>query len=237
MSKKLLISNILNITEDTTPPTDGLLAWYDASDRTGNTSLNDKSGNGKSLDCTITWATYNTNSIDIPYGAAYTSATTYDLQSSGEFSIVYHIDTTNSVTDPSTTDTQKSWNSRLMCMSGAYTDTIGYWTSMYGNGMLMFYNGAQIMGDNTIDTPPLGDTIVCVTASVDEFKVYINGSLVYTATNTANRILGYLSIALLGVSSYSNMNSYTYYSSYVYNKVLTESEVLQLYNYEMNVSR
>lgn len=231
MSKKLLISNALNIIEEVSPPTDGLLAWYDASDRTENTSLNDKSGNGKSLDCTNTWATFNTNSIDIGYGGAYTTTTIYDLEGSKEFSIVYHIDTTNCRTNIG------SWESRLICMSGAYTDTIGYWLSMAGNGMLMFYNGSQIMGDNTIDTPPLGDTIVCVTASVSTFKVYINGSLITTVSNTANRILDYLSVALLGVSSYYNMNSYTYYSSYVYNKVLTESEVVQIYNYEVNVSR
>ena len=230
MSKKLLISNALNIIE-VSPPTEGLLAWYDASDRTGNTSLNDKSGNGKSLDCTITWATFNTNSIDIGYGTAYTTPTTYNLQSSGEFSIVYHIDTTNCRTDIA------SWNSRLMCMSGLYTDTIGYWMSMAGNDILMFYNGSQILPDNSIATPPLGDTIVCITASVSTFKVYINGSLVTTVSNTAKRILDYLSIALLGVSSYANMNSYTYYSSYVYNKVLTDSEVLQIYNYEVSIPR
>ena len=231
MSKKLLISNALNIIEEVSPPTEGLLAWYDASDRTGNTSLNDKSGNGKSLDCNTTWATFNTNSIDVDYGLAYTTPTTYNLQGSGEFSIVYHIDTTNCRTDIA------SWNSRLMCMSGAYTDTIGYWMSMAGNGILMYYNGSQILPDNSIATPPLGDTVVCVTASVSTFKVYINGSLVTTASNTAQRILDYLSIALLGVSSYANMNSYTYYSSYVYNKVLTNSEVLQIYNYEVSIPR
>lgn len=230
MSKKLLISNALNIIE-VSPPTEGLLAWYDASGRTGNTSLNDKSGNGKNLDCTITWATFNTNSIDIDYAEASTIPTTYNLQSSGEFSIVYHIDTTNCRTDI------ESWNSRLMCMSGEYTDTIGYWMSMEGSGMLMFYNGSQILSGSSIATPPLGDTVVCVTASVSTFKVYINGSLVTTVSNTAKRILDYLSIALLGVSSYGNRNSYTYYSSYVYNKVLTDSEVLQIYNYEVSIPR
>ena len=231
MSKKLLISNALNIIEEVSPPTEGLLAWYDASDRTGNTSLNDKSDNGKSLDCNTTWATFNTNSIDVDSGLAYTTPTTYNLQGSGEFSIVYHIDTTKCRTNIA------SWDSRLMCMSGEYTDTIGYWLSMAGNGMLMLYNGYEILPDNSIDTPPLGDTVVCVTASVSTFKVYINGSLVTTVSNTAHCILGYLSIALLGVHSYNNKNSYTYYSSYVYNKVLTDSEVLQIYNYEVSIPR
>lgn len=221
MTRKLLMNNYVK--NGLMPVTDGLIGWYDARYRNSDdTYLIDRSNNGNHISC------FNNNNIIsndfiVVNHTAYSNQLDYTNYINGEVTILYYVDCI--VTG------------RLLCMSGHYETNLAWWISPTVDDTInVWYKNNQYINCSNLKTRiPIGKNMIGLSISAMKIKVYLNGVLIYDATTVIN--LKELKLGLFGISGYPNNINYKYYSSYVYNRVLTDEEIMQNYQYEQSIKR
>lgn len=230
MSKKLLMNN--HSENGLMPVMDGLIGWYDARDKNAdNTYLIDKSGNGNNISCNSNNCVFYDDYIDV-VGESYSDTLNYSSYINAEFTISYCIDTTKSISAG-----VAWWRSQLKCMSGLYVDSLGWWIRPNNRSANVWYRNRKHINDNDNKMIfPKEKIMVTVTMSSMQVALYVNGVL-YISVLSKPLNMNNLSLGLFGESRYPNGMTYKYYSSYIYNRALTEDEIQQNYQYEQSIER
>ena len=221
MTRKLLMNNYVK--NGLMPVTDGLIGWYDARYRNSDdTYLIDRSNNGNDISCKYSGRyVVNNDSIDLQ-SPGYTEGIDYTKYINGEVTILY----CNKILN----------NGRLMCMSGFYLNNFGWWIIGSSYQSNVWYKGTKYIDDHDNRTIiPIGKNMIGLSISPTKIKMYLNGNLIYEKTISIN--MKELRLALFGINVYGNGTSYKYYSSYVYNRALTDEEIMQNYQYEQSIQR
>ena len=203
--------------------TDGLIGWYDARYRNSDdTYLIDMSNNGNDISLKYS-AQYviNNNSIEI-YGRGYTEDINYTKHINGEVTVLYYIDNNST--------------NRIMCMSGDYVKNLGWWVETNRRYSNVWYKNKKYIDDNdNIPIFPIGKKMIGLSITPTKIKMYLNGNLIYETATNIN--IKELKLGLFGVKEYVNNANYKYYSSYIYNRVLSDEEIEQNYLYEKSIQR
>lgn len=226
MARKLMMNNVGY--NELTPVVDGLIGWYDAKSRTNDNSyLIDKSDNGNNLNCvdlkgnSVCFNDY----IEIK-GSSFSQEFDYSNHLSGEFTVMYYINTTISDTV-----------NRLKCMSGNYLNNLGWWVRIGSTQSNVWYLNKKYIDDNNSTAQfPKDKIMVALVFNQFKSKMYLNGVLIVDK-DSQNVLVQKLTIGVLGHSSYENSTPYRYYSSYVYNRALTQEEIQQNHLYEKSIKR